>query len=170
MGLPGRTEFPFLRLCIIDRHDRDRGFAAAESRHAPAGTRRPCDRSESLDMGGLGRYADDGLPDVLQLGERLSLQSRFPIQDALPPPGVVVPFHIAPAGRSFRRPPGSGKAGRSDVASAMERGCRRRPNACVRVGGAMPIAVALRSIESTGLSTAIREGAFLYPILGGIHL
>src|SRR5204863_2625092 len=29
---------------------------------------------------------------------------------------------------------------------------------------------ALQWIESTGLSTAIREGAFLYPILGGIHL
>jgi hypothetical protein len=28
----------------------------------------------------------------------------------------------------------------------------------------------LRWIESTSLSTAIREGAFLYPILGGIHL
>jgi hypothetical protein len=29
---------------------------------------------------------------------------------------------------------------------------------------------ALQWIESTGLSTAIREGAFLYPTLGGVHL
>ena len=34
----------------------------------------------------------------------------------------------------------------------------------------MPIVPTLEWIESTGLSTAIREGALLYPILGGIHL
>jgi hypothetical protein len=34
----------------------------------------------------------------------------------------------------------------------------------------MSIPAALEWIESTGLSTAIREGALPYPILGGIHL
>jgi hypothetical protein len=34
----------------------------------------------------------------------------------------------------------------------------------------MPPPHLLEWIESTGLSTAIREGALLYPIIGGIHL
>lgn len=34
----------------------------------------------------------------------------------------------------------------------------------------MSIAAALSWIESTGLSTAIREGGLPYPILGGVHL
>jgi hypothetical protein len=34
----------------------------------------------------------------------------------------------------------------------------------------MPIVSTLEWIESTDLSTAIREGALLYPILGGVHL
>lgn len=34
----------------------------------------------------------------------------------------------------------------------------------------MPIASLLEWIESTDLSTAIREGALPYPIIGGIHL
>ena len=34
----------------------------------------------------------------------------------------------------------------------------------------MSIPASLEWIESTDLSTAIREGALLYPILGGIHL
>ena len=34
----------------------------------------------------------------------------------------------------------------------------------------MPIISVLEAIESTELSTAIREGALPYPILGGIHL
>jgi len=34
----------------------------------------------------------------------------------------------------------------------------------------MPVASLLEWIESTDLSTAIREGALLYPIIGGFHL
>lgn len=34
----------------------------------------------------------------------------------------------------------------------------------------MNIVSALEWVESTGLSTAIREGALLYPIIGGFHL
>ncbi len=34
----------------------------------------------------------------------------------------------------------------------------------------MPIPAILESIESTELSTAIREGALPYPIIGGVHL
>lgn len=34
----------------------------------------------------------------------------------------------------------------------------------------MNIAPALQWVESTNLSTAIREGALLYPIIGGFHL
>jgi hypothetical protein len=34
----------------------------------------------------------------------------------------------------------------------------------------MDIARALEWVESTNLSTAIREGALLYPIIGGVHL
>jgi hypothetical protein len=34
----------------------------------------------------------------------------------------------------------------------------------------MNILPALEWVESTGLSTAIREGALLYPIIGGFHL
>src|SRR5262249_1172579 len=51
----------------------------------------------------------------------------------------------------------------------VERGGRRRPDDRVRLGRFM-LTSAVEWIESTALSTAIREGAFAYPAIGGIHL
>src|SRR5205823_1587724 len=92
------------------------------------------------------------------------------VQDDLPDDGPAVPFHHPSQGDHLTGPAARGEAGGMPLSPPMDRGGGGRPNDRVRLRNPMSVISALEWIESTDLSAAIREGALLYPILGGIHL